>query len=182
MAEAISNTSPLLYLYRIGAIDWLAEIFHSVWVPDTVVLELREGQRKGHDVPVPSTYGWLKVVAPKVTPSEWLALDLGAGEPGAMALALENPDRTVLLDDALARRTAQAAGLTVRGTLGILLDAKSRRLTERIEPWVDKLGTPGCGCPTRSACASSASPERRDRAPRPRLDAFENRGVSPRHA
>jgi len=64
MAEAISNTSPLLYLYRIGAIDWLAEIFQSVWVPNAVVLELREGQRKGHDVPVPSNYGWLKVVDP----------------------------------------------------------------------------------------------------------------------
>lgn len=31
----------------------------------------------------------------------------------------------------------------MRGTLGILLDAKARRLTERIEPWVDKLGDAG---------------------------------------
>jgi predicted nucleic acid-binding protein len=76
-------------------------------------------------------------------PSEWLSLDLGRGELGAMALALENPDRTVLLDDGLARRAAQAAGLTVRGRLGLLLDAKARRLTERIEPWVDKLAAAG---------------------------------------
>jgi predicted nucleic acid-binding protein len=60
-----------------------------------------------------------------------------------MALALENPDRIVLLDDALARRTAQAAGLIVRGALGILLDAKARGLTDRIEPWVDKLADVG---------------------------------------
>jgi predicted nucleic acid-binding protein len=33
--------------------------------------------------------------------------------------------------------------LTVRGTLGILLDAKSRQLTEQIEPWVDKLEDAG---------------------------------------
>src|SRR5436190_4584243 len=117
MAEAISNTSPLLYLYRVGASDWLAELFQSVWTPSAVMLELKEGQRKGHDVPVPSDYSWLKVVDPKHMPSEWLSLDLGRGELGAMALALENPDRTVLLDDGLARRTAQAAGLTVRGTL-----------------------------------------------------------------
>jgi predicted nucleic acid-binding protein len=31
----------------------------------------------------------------------------------------------------------------VRGTLGILLDAKSRRLIERIEPWIDKLQDAG---------------------------------------
>jgi predicted nucleic acid-binding protein len=143
MAEAISNTSPLLYLYRIGVVNWLPELFPSVWVPSAVVLELREGQRKGHNVPTPSNYAWLKVVDPKHTPSEWLSLDLGKGELGAMALALENPDRIVLLDDALARRTAQAAGLTVRGTLGILLDAKARGLTELVEPWLDKLEDAG---------------------------------------
>lgn len=143
MAEAISNTSPLLYLYRVGAIEWLAELFQSVWVPGSVVLELAEGRRQGHDVPTPSSYGWLEVVEPKHMPSEWLALDLGRGELGAMALALDNPTRIVLLDDALARRTAQAAGLTVRGTLGLLLDAKARGLTERIAPWVDRLADAG---------------------------------------
>jgi predicted nucleic acid-binding protein len=143
MAEAISNTSPLLYLYRIGAVDWLGELFQDVWTPGAVALELKEGRRKGHDVPTLSNHGWLKIVDPQHMPSEWLALDLGKGELAAMALALENPARVVLLDDALARRTALAAGLTVRGTLGILLDAKSRRLTERIEPWVDKLEDAG---------------------------------------
>ena len=65
-------------------------------------------------------------------PSEWLTLDLGAGELEAMALALENPSYVVLLDDALARRIAQAAGLTVWGTLKVLLEAKSQGLTESI--------------------------------------------------
>lgn len=36
-----------------------------------------------------------------------------------MALALENSDRVVLLDDMLARRTAQVAGLQVWGTLKV---------------------------------------------------------------
>lgn len=143
MAEAISNTSPLLYLYRIGAMDWLAQLYQSVWAPSAVVLELKDGRRKGHDVPALGDYGWLEIVDPKYTPSEWLALELGKGELGAMALALENPHRVVLLDDALARRTAHAAGLRVRGTLGILLDAKAQRLTERIAPWVDKVEDAG---------------------------------------
>jgi predicted nucleic acid-binding protein len=55
----------------------------------------------------------MKIVDPQSMPSEWLALDLGAGELAAMALALENRSRVILLDDALARRTAQAAGLVV---------------------------------------------------------------------
>ena len=139
MPEAISNTSPLLYLYRIGAIDWLPLLFGEVWIPAAVFDELKEGQRKGYDVPDPSNYGWLQIVNPRAMPSEWLSLDLGVGELAAMALALENPTRVVLLDDMLARRTARAAGLTVWGTLKVLLESKAQGLTDRIEPLVNRL-------------------------------------------
>ena len=76
-------------------------------------------------------------------PSEWLALDLGAGELAAMALALENPQHVVLLDDMLARRTAQAAGLQVWGTLKVLLEAKSQGLVVKVEPYVTSLNEAG---------------------------------------
>jgi predicted nucleic acid-binding protein len=101
------------------------------------------GRSKGYDVPNPADYSWLNIVNPKSMPSEWLALDLGAGELGAMALALENPDRIVLLDDMLARPTAQVAGLQVWGTLKVLLEAKSQGLIEKIEPYVMKLSEAG---------------------------------------
>ncbi len=67
----------------------------------------------------------------------------GAGELAAMALALENPTRIVLLDDLLARRTAQAAGLSVWGTLKILLEAKAQGLTDKVELHVDDLSHSG---------------------------------------
>lgn len=58
-------------------------------------------------------------------------------------LALERPECTVLLDDRQARRIAASAGLAVRGTLGVLIEAKARGLTERIEPFVDRLENSG---------------------------------------
>ncbi len=143
MSKAISNTSPLLYLYRIDALDWLPQLFTEITVPGAVVRELREGQRKGFDVPRPDNYDWLKVVEPRQMPSEWLALDLGAGELAAMALALEHPDHVILLDDALARRTAQAAGLEVWGTLKVILEVKSQGFIESIEPYIDRLDQAG---------------------------------------
>lgn len=143
MLKAISNTSPLLYLYRIGVIEYLPQLFDEIWTPDAVRSELKTGQRKGYDVPDPDNYAWLKIVNPKSTPSEWLALDLGAGEIAAMALALENPDRVILLDDMLARRTAQAANLPVWGTLKILLESKALGLIDRIEPYVTRLNDSG---------------------------------------
>jgi hypothetical protein len=143
MPKAISNTAPLLYLYRIGVVEWLPELFDEVWLPAAVVNELKEGKQKGYDVPFPKNYGWLRVVNPKVMPSEWLSLDLGLGELAAMALAIENPAHIVLLDDLLARRTAQAAGLTVWGTLRFLLEAKSHGLTDKIGPFIDRLDNAG---------------------------------------
>jgi predicted nucleic acid-binding protein len=143
VAEAISNTSPLLYLFRVSALDWLPALFSEVWTPGAVASELREGQRRGYDVPNLAGYDWLRVVEPRVMPSEWLSLDLGPGELAAMALALEHPSRIVLLDDALARRTAQAAGLTVWGTLRVLLEAKSIGLVATVAPTLDKLEAAG---------------------------------------
>ena len=43
MPKAISNTSPLLYLYRIGVLEWLPELFSEIWAPEGVTVELQEG-------------------------------------------------------------------------------------------------------------------------------------------
>jgi hypothetical protein len=143
MHKAISNTSPLLYLYRIDAIEWLPKIFGEIWTPTAVDDEISEGQKRGYDVPSLKNYEWLQIVEPSSVPSEWLSLDLGAGELETMALALENPDRIVILDDALARRIAKAAGLKVWGTLKVLLEAKSQGIIETLEPCVNQLKTSG---------------------------------------
>jgi len=141
--NAVGNTSPLLYLYRVGGLEWLPKLFDSVWLPASVAEEFKEGRRKGYDVPNPDDYAWLEIVNPKAMPSEWLSLDLGPGELAAMALALENPTRVVLLDDMLARRTAQVAGLAVWGTLRVLIEAKSNKLIDAISPYLDQLRDSG---------------------------------------
>lgn len=61
MPEAIVNTSPLVYLYRIGGLEWLHRLFGEVWVPPAVVQELEEGLRKGYPVPRIPEYPWLRV-------------------------------------------------------------------------------------------------------------------------
>jgi hypothetical protein len=141
--NAISNTSPLLYLHRCGGLAWLPRLFTLVCVPGAVAFELAEGRSRGFDVPNPEDHSWMKITYPKATPSEWFAVDLGAGEIAAMSLALEHPDHILLLDDALARRTAIAAGLTVWGTLRILLEAKSSGLIESVKPVIHRLEKSG---------------------------------------
>lgn len=111
---------------------------------DTAVLnEITEGQKRGYDVPDLENYHWLRIVTPVFVPFEWLSLDLGAGELSTMALALENPERIVILDDALARRIAKAAGLTVWGTLRVMLEAKNQGIIHSVEPHVEKMKSSG---------------------------------------
>lgn len=143
MPAAISNTSPLLYLYRIGGLDWLPQLFSSVWIPPQVVDELDTGRTRGYDVLNPRDYSWLEVIVPAHMPAEWFALDLGAGEVATMSLAIEYPERIVILDDLLARRTAQAAGLQVWGTLRTLLEAKNANLIPEIATSVKRLKDTG---------------------------------------
>jgi predicted nucleic acid-binding protein len=143
MAEAISNTSPFLYLHRIGGLDWLPKLFREVRIPNSVLRELHEGRQKGYEVPNPTDHAWCKVGDPRIVPSEWLTLDLGAGELAVLALGLENASCIVLLDDGLARRIAQAAGLTVWGTLKVLLESKARGLVESIGPLISQLQDSG---------------------------------------
>ena len=154
-AGLIADTSPLLFFHRSGAMDLLSAVSSnrlaegdrssgSVWVPQAVHTEIAEGERSGYDMPDLGALPWVGTApAPAAPPSEWLALDLGPGELAAMSLALEHTERAVLLDDRLARRVAKAAGLTVWGTLGILLEAKRGGHVERIAPVVDRMDEAG---------------------------------------
>ena len=139
----VSNTSPLLYLYRIDALDWLRTLCGDVRVPKAVAEELSEGRRTGYDVPDPQHHDWLQVVEPRVTPPRWLNLDLGAGELAVLTLASEYSECTVLLDDRQARRIAQSIGLNVWGTLRVLIEAKSKGLIKRIGPRLERLEDAG---------------------------------------
>lgn len=64
---------------------------------------------------------------------------LGAGEREAIVLALEIGNCYLLLDDLAARRTAQALGINVVGTVGLCLRAKQQGLIEEIKPLLDTL-------------------------------------------
>jgi predicted nucleic acid-binding protein len=138
---AVSNTSPLLYLHRIGQLGWLEQLFTDVITPPAVERALAEGRARGYDVPVLAGHAWLRIVAP-ATPLVGEHLhQLGPGEREAIALALEHHARVILLDDALARQVARGRGLEVWGTVRVLLEAKQQGLVDQIEPLVSELET-----------------------------------------
>ena len=54
MADAILSTSPLVYLHRIGALDWLPRLLGAIRTPNAVVVEVSEDRRRGCDAPNPA--------------------------------------------------------------------------------------------------------------------------------
>lgn len=139
MSDFICNTSPFQYLHQLGQIDLLAELTGGVIVPIQVAQELEAGRRIGWDVPDPRKLPWITIRQPAGVASLPLAADLGRGEAGVLALALELEDPVVILDDGVGRRAAELLGIRLTGTLGLLLDAKKRGLIAAVSPVLDEL-------------------------------------------
>ena len=134
---AISNTSPLLYLHRIGQIQVLRRLYGLVCATTQVVAELAAG---GLDVPGIDAVGWLEIRDVRIPETLRLVPDLGAGEASSIALALEiGSSSLLLLDDRLGRRIAGLAGLSITGTAGILVRAKQKGLVPAVRPLLEEL-------------------------------------------
>ncbi|MEW6092818.1 MAG: DUF3368 domain-containing protein [Chloroflexota bacterium] len=144
MEKATCSISPIINLHRIGALDFLPQLFDEIWMPSVVMEDLLDARFMGYNVPSPFDLPWMQYQDPELTiPTIWIALDLSSGEVAAIALAFENRDCTVLLDEPIGRRAAGAVGLKYMGTLQVLLEAKARGLTNSIIPYVKGLQQSG---------------------------------------
>lgn len=141
MPAVVSDTSPLIYLTRLGHFGWLREFYGEVLIPPAVWREITEG---GAVFPESDTVrraveqGWMKVQTPTPRP---LAGDLAALDPGeleAIQLAQETGG-LLIIDEAAGRHVATAMGLRIIGILGVLLEGKTRNLIPLVRPELDRL-------------------------------------------
>ena len=122
--SAIVNATPLIALAVIDQLDLLPQIFGDIIVPTTVHHEVigRGLERPGAQLIAQAA--WLQVISPQATATiEPLLLGLDAGEMDVLLLAQEQQPDWVIIDERQARRAARAMGLSVKGTMGILLTA-----------------------------------------------------------
>lgn len=144
MPNLISNTSPLLYLGRIGQLDLLPQLFEKIYVPEQVCQELDRGRLSREDTVNPRRLTWVTVVT--VTPALLNRLpnnDLGFGEQAAIAYSIGQADSLIALDDYQARTLADQLNLPIIGTVGILLRAKRLGLQPALRPLLDHLQQQG---------------------------------------
>jgi predicted nucleic acid-binding protein len=139
MRPVISNTGPLIALADIGQLELLRQLYETIFIPPAVRAEvLNEPARAA--VQAALTEGWLSEQRPSDTHViSLLNESLDPGESEAIALAQQIEPRWIILDDLAARHVAEAIGLPVIGTLGVLVQAKDTGYVTKVKPLLDKL-------------------------------------------
>ena len=134
----ISNNSPLVGLLGINLLSLLRDLYTEVWIPRKVEKEFLKKDpivRWG----VLENAPWIKTVDLTDPQTAAVYVGLDEGEAEALALANEHDARLILLDEKKGRQTAEAIGLTVKGTAGVLQEAKKEGLIDVIKPLLMQL-------------------------------------------
>ena len=134
----ISNNSPLVGLFGLNLLSLLRDLYTEVWIPRKVE---KEFIRKDPIVRREALENapWIKTVDLTDPQTATVYVELDNGEAETLALANEHNARLVFLDENKGRRTAKGIGLTVKGTVGILLEAKEAGLIDVIKPLLIRL-------------------------------------------
>jgi predicted nucleic acid-binding protein len=125
----ISDTSCFIILTNIGELDLLHKVYGSIFTTVDIAIEFGE--------PLPD---WVIIekVADKYR-QQLLEMQIDKGESSAIALALETPNSTVILDDYRARKVAEQLGVNYTGTIGVIIRAKINGAIPSIKPILAKI-------------------------------------------
>lgn len=140
ISVVVCDSGPLIALGRLDRLGLLFDLFQDVQVPRAVLAEcvLRPELADAQRIQSAVTTGLLRLCE-----AQPVRVDgLGAGESAAIGLAIEI-GAALLADDLAARHHAQGLGLTVIGTLGVLVRAKRKGLVPAVRPLVEQLRASG---------------------------------------
>ena len=133
--QVISNAGPLIHLAKANALHILQSLYHTILIPNEVKNEtVDKGKEKGHSdalqIEKAIQQGWIKTIQIKLNPTFQKAAKT-AGLTNAEAVVIQHAYQnhlTTLLDDEPARTFAKTLGVTIRGTLGILIQATKNNI------------------------------------------------------
>lgn len=125
----ITDASCFIILHKIDALDLLHQLFSTILTTPEIAEEY------GIDLPE-----WVTVISVRDKKLQNdLAQVVDPGEASAIALAHEIESNFLITDDLQARKLAAKLGLTIIGTLGILLRAKQKSLIVSLAPYLEKI-------------------------------------------
>ena len=135
----VSDAGPLIYLGAVGHLDLLRLMFGRVLVPEAVwreVVDMGEGRPGSRETRAAT---WLIVTPANQEAARQLQGQLDLGEAEALALAVELDADHLLIDDQAGRRLAAELGVSIVGSLGILVRAKRLGHIDAVRPVVEAM-------------------------------------------
>lgn len=122
----VTNTTPLIALTAAtGSLDVLRTLYTRVVVPFEVAEEIRAGGKGAFGLDVFERASWLEISHSPVVLPPHLQNSLDRGEASVIQTALQEGIELVCIDEIVCRRVARLSKLSLTGSIGILLKAKS---------------------------------------------------------
>lgn len=125
----VSDTSCLILLDKLGRIDLLKSLFNKVTITSIIADEFGKELPDFIEIRNPQEKNYQRI----------LESFLDSGEASAFALAIENNDCLLIIDDLKARREAKQLKLNFTGTIGILILAIEKGYIENVSVLIDEI-------------------------------------------
>jgi len=136
----VVNTSPIIYLSSINSLSLLKELFHEIFIPDAVKMEIVSGGKNNFGFQEIQGGKWIKTQNIRnELAKKYLLTDIDE----VIILAEELKANTIIMDDRLGRKIARLRGFTVIGTLRLLVIAKGKGIITEVKPLLNKLKEAG---------------------------------------
>jgi len=133
----ISNATPIISLCSVGYESVLNELFHHIFIPRAVDMELRSLDKPGSRF---SDLKWVEVVSVQNEQViVFLRKDIDKGEAETIALAKQMNADVIIIDENAGYQIARHFGLPVVRTLSILKVAKDKKIISKIRPIVEQM-------------------------------------------
>jgi predicted nucleic acid-binding protein len=135
----IVNASPLILLTKIGRIDLLDAEGVDVVVPMPVLQEDSSLDPTDPVVRAIHDAGWSVVMPSTPVPASVSRWKLDPGEESVLTVALQSLGCEVVIDDRAGRRCAEAHGIPLLGTIGVVILGKRLGKIAEARPVIEEL-------------------------------------------
>ena len=132
----VSDTTPIISFIKINKLDLLHQLFDEVLIPDAVFRELTANKLFTDEAEIVRNTKFLKTISVQNRQSLEIlqaVSGLDDGESEAIVLANEQKSDALIIDERKGRKVAQKLGITVTGSIGILIQANNEKLISKDE-------------------------------------------------
>lgn len=140
MRKVIVNSTPLIALCHVRQLDLLRKLYGEIIIPKAVYQEIsvKKDSVCKRDVDCAMKWIHIKEIQNEMAKSMYKTM-LHEGEVEVMILAKEECADLVIIDDKNAKKHAKYLGLSVTGTLGVLIKAKQRGMIPELKPLLETM-------------------------------------------